>query len=71
MLPRDELADHLERLKAASDAFDYEAARAALSSIVCEYEPTNGIEDLVCNYSASGRDKSDSETVIDFPKRPA
>jgi FlaA1/EpsC-like NDP-sugar epimerase len=71
MLPSDELADHLEQLKAASEAFDYEAARAALTSLVREYEPTNGIEDLVCNYNSSRRDKSDSETVIDFPKRPA
>jgi FlaA1/EpsC-like NDP-sugar epimerase len=71
MLPCDVLSDQLTRLKAASEDFDYVAAREALSSIVREYEPTNGIEDLVCNYDAGVPGKGETDRVIDFPKRPA
>jgi FlaA1/EpsC-like NDP-sugar epimerase len=71
MLPSDVLNDHMERLKKASEDFDYELARKALTSIVREYEPTNGIEDLVCNYDAGVRSKVETDRIIDFPKRPA
>ena len=50
----------LERLAAASHAFDYLTVRAILRETVVEYQPENGIEDWV--WRASGLDNSETAT---------
>ncbi len=70
MMNFDTLDGLLSELRRSSEALDYEEARALLRSIVREYEPANGIEDLVCNRAAEATSTT-PETIIEFPKRPA
>jgi len=60
----------LDELKQASQDLDYEKARTTLLAAVKEYEPQNGIDDLVWLRKAASGDRSAPDRVIDFPVRP-
>ena len=49
---------------------DYEKARTILLTAVDEYEPQNGIDDLLWLRKAASGDISAPDRVIDFPVRP-
>jgi len=67
-LPTEVLSDLLDDLMVASDQLDYGRAREILMHAVKEYEPNNGIDDLVwVRKSSSGKDHED-RTVVEFPK---
>ena len=60
----------IAELSAACKELNYERAREVLLRAVREYEPTNGIDDLVW-VSKTGTDAdAHSDTVVDFPKKP-
>jgi len=60
----------LDELKQASQDLDYEKARTTLLAAVKEYQPQNGIDDLVWLRKAASGDRSAPDRVIDFPVRP-
>lgn len=70
-LPVDVLNKILDSLKQASSRLDYEAARKLLMDAVKEYQPSNGIDDLVWRRARAGSGAREPDTVIDFPKKPA
>ena len=57
-------------LEAACKDLNYEVAREVLLRAVREYEPTNGIDDLVWVNKTGTDPDSHSDTVVDFPKKP-
>lgn len=57
-------------LEAACSDLNYQRAREVLLSAVREYEPTNGIDDLVWVNKTGTDPESHSDTVVDFPKKP-
>jgi len=60
----------LDELKQASQDLDYEKARKILLTAVKEYDPQNGIDDLIW-LRKTGSDGPDCpDRVIDFPSRP-
>ena len=64
------LSDLLDELKQASQDLDYDKARKILLTAVKEYDPQNGIDDLVwVRKTASDADVLHAEPVIDFPTR--
>jgi FlaA1/EpsC-like NDP-sugar epimerase len=71
-LSMDELKECLSGLETASQRLDYAQARELLLRSVNEYNPENGIDDLVW-LKMTGTDResrSRSERVVDFPKKP-
>lgn len=68
-LPKEVLSDLLDQLKRASQELDFEKARAILLTAVQEYDPENGIEDLVWLRKVASNDATVSDRVIDFPHR--
>lgn len=65
------LSNFVEELQAASAELDYDRAYGLLSSAVEEYNPTNGIDDLVW-LSKNGRgESSDAGSIIEFPVKSA
>ena len=71
-LSMDELMECLGGLEAASKRLDYGKARELLLRSVNEYNPENGIDDLVWlrKTGTDGRSRSQSDRVVDFPKKP-
>ncbi len=70
-LPTEVLNSFLDQLKIASANLDYVSARRILIEAVKEYQPPNGIEDLVCRQANLGNSRMEPDTVVDFPKKPA
>jgi FlaA1/EpsC-like NDP-sugar epimerase len=69
-LSLDVVSQMLAELADACKALDHERAREVLLSAVREYEPTNGIDDLVWVNKTGTDTESRSDTVVDFPKKP-
>ena len=69
-LPKDVLSELLDHLRQASQDLDYEKARKILLTAVQEYDPQNGIDDLIWLQKLASGTSEDSDRVIDFPGRP-
>lgn len=71
-LSMDELMECLGGLEAASKSLDYATAREILLRSVNEYNPENGIDDLVWLRKTGTDDRTQgrSRRVVDFPKKP-
>ena len=71
-LTMEELMECLNGLESASRRLDYAQARELLLRSVNEYNPENGIDDLVWLRKTGTDDtsKSRSDRVVDFPKKP-
>jgi FlaA1/EpsC-like NDP-sugar epimerase len=67
----DTLNRMIAELTAACEDLDYRRAREVLLKVVREYEPTNGIDDLVWVRKTGTDAQSHSDTVVDFPKQPS
>jgi hypothetical protein len=59
-------------LESASQNLDYARAREILLRSVNEYNPENGIDDLVWlrKNGTDRRSKPQSDRIVDFPKKP-
>lgn len=64
------LIELLDELKQASQVLDYNRARTILLTAVKEYDPQNGIDDLVWLRKAASGGESAPDRVIEFPGRP-
>ncbi|MGI9238815.1 MAG: polysaccharide biosynthesis protein [Woeseiaceae bacterium] len=64
------LSELLDQLRQASQDLDYEKARTILLTAVREYDPQNGIDDLIWLRKAASGDTASPDRVIDFPGRP-
>jgi FlaA1/EpsC-like NDP-sugar epimerase len=71
-LGMNELMELLSGLEAASQHLDYGKAREILLRSVNEYNPENGIDDLVWlrKTGTDRKSKLRSDRVVDFPKKP-
>ena len=71
-LSMDELVECLDGLDAASQRLDHAKAREILLRSVNEYNPENGIDDLVWlrKTGTEPRARGESDRVVDFPKKP-
>jgi FlaA1/EpsC-like NDP-sugar epimerase len=67
-LTADVLSSYLDGIKAASAALDYDKARDILMRAVKEYQPANGIDDLVWARKTGSDARRSDQTVVDFPK---
>ena len=65
------LSDLLDQLRRASQDLDYQKARDILLKAVKEYDPQNGIDDLIWRRKTASGDTDGPDRVIDFPGRPA
>jgi len=61
----------LDELKQASQDLDYERARKILLTAVREYDPQNGIDDLIWRRKSISGENAVPDRVIDFPGRPS
>jgi FlaA1/EpsC-like NDP-sugar epimerase len=69
-LAADVIAAIMADLAEATDALDFEGARAILARAVTEYEPTNDIDDLIWRGSNRvGREQDPADKVVDFRGR--
>ena len=64
------LSELLDTLRQASQDLDYEKARMILLTAVKEYDPQNGIDDLVWLRKTAAGETAGADRVIDFPGRP-
>jgi FlaA1/EpsC-like NDP-sugar epimerase len=69
-LSLEELTECLDGLDAASRQFDHAKARDILLRSVNEYNPANGIDDLVWLRKTGTDVEVHSDRVVDFPKKP-
>jgi FlaA1/EpsC-like NDP-sugar epimerase len=71
-LSMDELMECMGGLESASQNLDYARAREILLRSVNEYNPENGIDDLVWlrKNGTDRRSKPQSDRIVDFPKKP-
>ena len=69
-LPMSVLDQFLRELSQASQKMDFDRARNVLLSAVEEYDPQNGIDDLVWQRKKAAGDHISNEQVIDFPAPP-
>ena len=69
-LTMDVVTDLLDQLRQASRDLDYEQARKVLLTAVKEYDPQNGIDDLVWVQKTASGEAVESDRVIEFPGRP-
>ena len=69
-LTMDVVTDLLDQLRQASQNLDYELARKILLTAVKEYDPQNGIDDLVWVQKTASGEIAGADRVIDFPSRP-
>ena len=69
-LTMDVVTDLLDQLRQASQNLDYEKARKILLTAVKEYDPQNGIDDLVWVQKTASGEIAGADRVIDFPSRP-
>jgi FlaA1/EpsC-like NDP-sugar epimerase len=67
----DELQPMLAELEVTSRALDRARARQILLDSVAEYDPTNGIEDLVWVTQQKVSQDAEPDTVVDFPSKSA
>jgi FlaA1/EpsC-like NDP-sugar epimerase len=65
----DVLSDLLDELSQASRDLDFDRARKILLTAVKEYDPQNGIDDLVWVQKTGTDKKLQAPTVVDFPTR--
>lgn len=68
-LSREVLSDLLDRLKQASQDLDYEKARTILLSAVQQYDPQNGIDDLIWTQKLRHAGETAQPKIVDFPTR--
>jgi FlaA1/EpsC-like NDP-sugar epimerase len=68
-LTAETLSKLLDELRQASQDLDYEKARKVLLTAVREYDPKNGIDDLVWVQKAGTDVHPPSHKVVDFPTR--
>ena len=64
------ISELLDKLKQASQDLDYEKARQILLTAVLEYDPQNGIDDLVWERKMASGEIVGKDRIIDFPGRP-
>ena len=69
-LSMDELQQCLDALENASKRLDYDTAREILLRSVQEYNPKNGIDDLVWRKKTGMQMASGFDGIVDFPKKP-
>ena len=69
-LPMSVLDQYLRDMSQASQQMDFDRARRTLLSAVEEYDPKNGIDDLVWLRKKASGDHVTNEQVIDFPAPP-
>jgi FlaA1/EpsC-like NDP-sugar epimerase len=67
----EELQPLVAELEESSRSLDRVRARQILLDSVAEYDPSNGIEDLVWVSQQGDSGDGDSETVVDFPSKSA
>ena len=67
----DVLLGWLEELRTASEQQDHGSARQTLLKAVREYQPENGIEDLVWVSKNGTTDTVETDTVVEFPSKQA
>lgn len=67
----DELQPMIAELEVTSRALDRVRARQILLDSVAEYDPSNGIEDLVWSSQQKVRGDTEPEKVVDFPSKSA
>jgi FlaA1/EpsC-like NDP-sugar epimerase len=65
----DSLTRYLDELEAALQKLDYGSAREVLLRSVQEYNPENGIDDLVWLQKTGTDTKVGTDTIIDFPRK--
>jgi len=63
------LSELLDELTQASRDLDYDRARKVLLTAVKEYDPQNGIDDLVWVQKTGTDENLQAPTVVDFPSR--
>ena len=68
-LTMDVVTDLLDQLRQASQDLDYEKARKILLAAVKEYDPQNGIDDLIWVKKTGTDAHPPSQKVVDFPSR--
>jgi hypothetical protein len=64
------LSDLLDQLRQASQDLDYEKARDILTAVK-DYDPQNGIDDLVWRRKTASFENEGVDRVIEFPGRPS
>jgi FlaA1/EpsC-like NDP-sugar epimerase len=69
-LTMEELIQCLDALEDASRRLDYDTAREILLRSVQEYNPENGIDDLVWLKKTGTQLAPSSDRIVDFPKKP-
>ena len=69
-LSTEELSKLLDELIQASQDLDYEKARDILLTAVKEYDPQNGIDDLIWLRKTASGEVAGLDRVIDFPSHP-
>ena len=70
-LPFETLSIFVGELQDAAAELDYDRARELLSSVVEEYNPTNGIDDLVWLSKNDGAVDAKSDKIVELPTRVA
>jgi FlaA1/EpsC-like NDP-sugar epimerase len=70
-LPFDTLSGIIDELEDASDKLDYVRARELLSRAVEEYNPANGIDDLVWRRKNDSASDAQSDKIVEFPTHVA
>ena len=70
-VPFEVLSGFIDDLKAASQQLAYDHARDLLLNAVKEYNPANGIDDLVWTRRNRLPTEVGSDTIVDFPSRQA
>lgn len=70
-LPISALREILDELKFASNELDYDRARNLLLRGVKEYQPENGIDDLLWLQKNGEVTSTSDDRIVDFPVRPA
>ena len=59
----------LDELRAASSRLDYDATLDILNHTVKEYSPSTDVDDLVWAQKIGLTQKSNTQTVVEFPTR--
>lgn len=69
-LTKESLMSMLDQLQKAANNLDYVQARSILLKAVREYNPQNGIDDLVWSRKTTAGAAASQERIIDFPVHP-
>lgn len=70
-LPFDAVVELIDELKAASAAMDFDRARGLLLLAVKEYQPNDGIGDLVWLSKNGDAEDAESDKIVEFPTHVA